>query len=347
MLLLQVLDLEDATDVKDDDLSSIKWKWLPRLKFLSLRGCGHVSCLPSSLFGLEHLETLDVKGTSITKLPRGINKLQKLQYLRAGRAIPLDDGDGISTEGSYNAGVAVPFGIGKLTDLHTIGVVNVGAAGGKAVLKNLRDYHGVRKLGVSGINPGNMRLLSLPYSELSSLSVRLEGDNEDYSGLLHGINPSYLRSLKLYGPMCKFPAECIKKFNNLRKLTLQMSMLAPDDMEVISGLGDLSVLHLFFNQFQGGKLSFKSMKLKVLELACKPPLHVMFEEGMLLLLEVLKVHCFSGTQISGLENLFSISEVCLKGSCDETLETELRRQIDNHRGKPAPFWRVERGSTSS
>ncbi|VAH54981.1 unnamed protein product [Triticum turgidum subsp. durum] len=338
MVLLQVLDLEDAVELTDDELSSIKWKWLPRLKFLSLRGCQLVSCLPSSLFGLEHLETLDVKGTSIAELPRGINKLQKLQCLRVGRAIPLDDGQGISTERSYNYGVVVPLGIvGKLKDLHTIGVVNVGAAGGKAVLKNLRDYTGLRKLGVSGINPGNMRWLSLPDGKLSSLSVRFEGDIEDYSGLLHDVRYNdHLSSLKLYGPMRKFPAECIKKFENLRKLTLEMCMLAAKDMKVIRHLHELSVLRLFFNQFQGDKLNFKLMSpLKVLEVACKSRLHVTFKKGWMDELEVLKVDCSSGTQISDLENLSSINQVCLRGSFDEILEEEVRRQIGNLPGAPA------------
>ncbi|KAF7099507.1 hypothetical protein CFC21_101133 [Triticum aestivum] len=83
MRLLRVLDLENTSDLTDDDINKID-KLPPRLKFLSLRGCTNVSRLPILLGGLRQLQTLDVRYTSIVTLPPFIIKLQKLQYIRAG-----------------------------------------------------------------------------------------------------------------------------------------------------------------------------------------------------------------------------------------------------------------------
>jgi hypothetical protein len=167
--------------------------------------------------------------------------------------------------------------------------------------------------------------------------VKFEGVNIDYCDMLfRPINR--LQSFKLYGHVVKLPLKCIKGLTYLRKLTLQIDMLAQTDMEVIIGLQTLTVLRLFFNEFLDNELQFgpEPSQLIELEISCKSKLHVMFGiQEAVENLEVVKLHCYSGTpmQISGLSNLERIREVSVKGSRDRTLERNLQCQIDNYQQK--------------
>lgn len=92
IIQIDAIDLEDTqSGVTDDDFEHIG-KLLPRLKFLSLRGCKGITHLPDSVGGLRQLETLDVKHTKIVTMPRAIIKLVKLQYVHADPVIS-DEGD--------------------------------------------------------------------------------------------------------------------------------------------------------------------------------------------------------------------------------------------------------------
>uniref|UniRef100_A0ACD5T883 Uncharacterized protein n=2 Tax=Avena sativa TaxID=4498 RepID=A0ACD5T883_AVESA len=81
MRFLRVLDLEDTTKLRDHHLDRVVK--LHHLKYLSLRGCFNIFCLPNSLGNLRHLQTLDVRGTRIFELPTTITNLGKLQNLCA------------------------------------------------------------------------------------------------------------------------------------------------------------------------------------------------------------------------------------------------------------------------
>ncbi|CAO2144723.1 unnamed protein product, partial [Urochloa humidicola] len=162
MRVLRVLDLED-TNVTDGDIAQVV-KQLPRLKFLGLRRCIKISCLPDSLGDLSQLQTLDIRHTSVIKLPKSISKLQKLQYIRAATKVALMDEESSTpwrrSHGHVDAcdGIMVPRGIGALMALHTLGVVNVSTKGGnKAILNELKNLTQLKKLGVSGINQSNIK----------------------------------------------------------------------------------------------------------------------------------------------------------------------------------------------
>ncbi|CAL4905096.1 unnamed protein product [Urochloa decumbens] len=83
MRFLRVLDLEDTADLANHCLADIGK--LVHLRYLSLRGCDGIFCLPDSVGNLSQLEVLDIKWTEIQVLPKTIVRLRMLRYIHAGR----------------------------------------------------------------------------------------------------------------------------------------------------------------------------------------------------------------------------------------------------------------------
>ncbi|XP_037416155.1 disease resistance protein Pik-2-like [Triticum dicoccoides] len=81
MRLLRVLDLEGKWDLVDHHLKHIGK--LIHLRYLSIRGHAEIFHLPNSLGNLKQLQTLDISGTGIIKLPRTIIKLVNMQHILA------------------------------------------------------------------------------------------------------------------------------------------------------------------------------------------------------------------------------------------------------------------------
>ncbi|VAI79967.1 unnamed protein product [Triticum turgidum subsp. durum] len=352
MRLLRVLDLEDALGVKDEDLDKMV-KRLRRLKFLSVRGCGEIFHLPSSLGDLRQLQTLDVRHTSIRKLPASITRLQKLQYIRAGTTVRASAPPASSSRlpkfhrrrGLF--GIKVPKGIGKLTALHTLGVVDVGASGGKAVVEELRKLTQLRKLGVSGITRHNSKDFFSATSglvHLESLLVRLGKDSQ---GCLDEITLPWenLRSLTLHGLQDKLPPS--ENLSKLMKLDLEMDALKEDDVEFLgNNLPELCILRLRVGQLQDGKLHFHAKmygeelvtfkKVKILEIASgASELHVTFGSRSMKSVELLKIDCSSASyHLTGLNFLSELKEVLLQGTNDEAIKSNLETQLANHPKAP-------------
>ncbi|TKW02978.1 hypothetical protein SEVIR_7G044200v4 [Setaria viridis] len=392
MRLLRVLDLEDTSGVTDDDLGHIA-KLLPRLKFLSLRGCREITYLPNSLGGLRQLQTLDVKHTSIVTLPPVITKLEKLQYINAGTTEPIDDltspaeaasgslpaaGEVVGTstpppwssraqnfvsgclsnnlnrskQQAHDSSVKVPAGIGRLTMLQTLGVVNVGGAGRKAISNELKMLTQLRKLGVSGINQGNYQKLFSAISDhahLVSLSVRLDKDKEGAFCCLDGISkpPKTLKSLKLYGHVHKLP-DWMRQLDNLSKVDLEITILTQKDTRFYEQFpsqsihGRVSVKPIQVSQVHFGVPEDPpcrpwTKQFRIFKIDCTTRLQANFGEDYITSsVQLLVVHCSSGSslQISGLEHLLVLKEVWLKGSYSYELWQQLKQQLSEHPKKP-------------
>ncbi|TVU20862.1 hypothetical protein EJB05_30463, partial [Eragrostis curvula] len=318
MKLLRVLDLEDAYGVTDDDVDKMV-KLLHRLKFLSLRRCNNIRRLPSSLGDLRQLQSLDVRHTSIVTLPVSITKLQQLQYIRAGRATNIKAEEpsmqclSVPCRNGHQGGVKMPRGTEKLTALHTLGVVNIGASGGKDLLKELKELTQLRKLGVSGINKKNSKNFFSEISglgHLESLFVHLDKGNGD---CLDGMSLSMknLQSLKLYGSLQKLP-EGIRQLSMITKLDVEMVKLQPSDIVLLGTLPELSILRL--KLVEGGHLKFCVIvnnvesssfeKVSDLVITCSSSLHVTFGLHTMKKLELLRTVCCAGSsvELSGIEN---------------------------------------------
>ncbi|VAI53804.1 unnamed protein product [Triticum turgidum subsp. durum] len=427
MKRLRVLDLEDMIAVTNDDIEQIFVKLL-RLKFISLRGCKKISHLPDTLGGLRQLQTLDVRFTAIVMLPSAIIKLQKLQYICAGRdqdwtSASLEDGDGLTSQlptatspeiegrdssmsagqpavktspengisvspaqaatipkakfpprlpkfppvtwslcGSerkkeaqhHSAGVEVPVGIEKLPDLHTVGVVNVNAAGGEAFLKKLKIQKQLFKLRVCGINKKNWRLLCSAISEhgnLKSLSVRFDDDCID-----DRFNPpKTLKSLKLYGPIRKLPVT-IKALVNLKKLDLEMTIARADDIHLFlkEKLPRQDILNrLCIKVQEDHELDFDSSQFdyfdqddndyfhpRVLKMDCSSKITVIFRCSTFVDVKVLFIQCSKGSSFRvsgkyGLSPLEHLKTVWLKGSYSDEQQEHLKELVGRHYCKTA------------
>jgi Leucine-rich repeat (LRR) protein len=357
MRLLRVLDLEDTSGVKDEDLKTMVQRLL-RLKFLSLRGCKDIFRLPNSLGDLRQLQTLDVRHTPIVKLPASISKLKKLQYIRAGTKAPASTPPASSSRLSEFikhrglVGVKVPRGIGELTALHTLGVVNVDASGGKAIVEELKKLTQLRKLGVSGINRHNINEFFSETSclvHLESLLVQLDEDNQ--SCLEHISLPwENIQSLTLYGLQDMLPLR--SPLRKLSKLDLEMDNLQSIGMEFLAKLPELCILHLRVKQLEDGKLHFCANmngleldtfeKVKILEVTCRSSrLHVIFGSKSMKKLELLKIDCSSASyQLTGLNDLSGLKEILLKGTNDTTTKTNFERELISHPNKPRPTVRL-------
>lgn len=386
MKLLRVLDLEDASSgVTDGDVAQMV-KLLPRLKFLSLRRCRQVTNLPDSIGDrLKQLQTLDIRETSVTKLPKSIINLDKLQYIRAGTitghhyqatetteaaenlqaqsesAAPvkmkrlcatlescclskasrhrrLDDNCG----SYYHSGVKVPRGIWKLFDLHTLGVVDVGATGGgDAIVEELKKLTQLHKLGVCSINRNNIRrffsaISGLAHLESLSMGLQLdEDDDEDEAGWLDDISslPVKLRSLKLYGLVRKIPV-WTKELKELRKLSLQMTMLPQEGIDDLPcSLDHLQNIRLFLSELHDGELHFgrrRQIFLGLLDISFSPRVQAKITFHDDCYLKVLRIRCcgVSSLQFSGLQSLRALEEVWLRSPYNDGLKQHLDQELD-------------------
>ncbi|CAL4991688.1 unnamed protein product [Urochloa decumbens] len=443
MRLLRVLDLEDGSSgLTNGDIDKIV-ELLPCLKFLSLRRCRKITHLPDSLGDLKQLQTLDIRETSVTKLPKSIITLEKLQYLRAGSTINMDNDAGMVQDspppaeagnppssdtvngmieihptssappeaenssdtvngmieksptlsppaantrpgatlvlnwlsklfiqnrldddghGSHN-GVKLPRGIGNLSNMHTLGVVNISPADNEGILDELKNLTQLHKLGVSGINKNNADKLFSAISHLihlKSLSLHLQRQLNEAS-CLEGISEETIKrlwggSLKiyLYKDDCKLPT-WTRNFYGHRKLSLHKTKLTQEDMFLLPSLRTGN-LRLFLSEFQDGMLHFDrrcSVDVGHLDISCnssRSDAKITFSGSMHV--TVLRIRCprVSSLQISGLWHLDGLKEVWLCGPCDNDHKEHYWNERDMchvAEGKSKPVLRLEKPGSSS
>ncbi|KAM0856707.1 hypothetical protein ACQ4PT_048944 [Festuca glaucescens] len=243
-------------------------------------------------------------------------------------------------------GVVVPTGIRKLTALHTLGIVNVAASGGKTMVKALKKLTQLHKLGVSGINRKNIKDFSSAIKDhvnLESLSVHLDKDNQS---CLDGIALPLgkLRSLKLYGLNESLP-QGSDQLIMLRKLDLEMNTLSQSDIKLLGELPKLCILRLsvkqpslnFISKLDASELSSYE-KVKILEISCSSSLlSLEFGAKSMKTLELLKLDCSRGTPYdftTSMDFLSELKEVSLIGIHGETFKTNLANKLRDYTKKP-------------
>ena len=301
MQLLRVLDLEDTSNLKNDDLKHLGE--LHHLRYLCLRGTD-ISKLPSSLQNLRYLETLDIQDTHVRELPSGVAKLEKLRYLLSGVSFTKEllQKMGESGKVSYktslfrNIGaclccrssecckvfnvdqfsVRAPEGIEKLKNLHMLGLVNVGKGNGVVGrLKNLTNLTNLRRLGVTGLSEREGQELCESIGELKRLQcLEVRSDSLKFLTRMDQEAPNpfrlprHLVSLRLCGDLSSMP-RWISSLKDLAKVKLLGTRLKQEDIEHLQNLCNLELLGLWENSYIDMSLHFFSStfpKLKFLDI---------------------------------------------------------------------------------
>jgi len=219
--ILQVLDLEGCIDLGTGQLSMICKMCL--LKYLSLRGT-YIKALPPRICRLQCLEMLDIRETNVSRLPRNAGSLKQMVHLLGG---------------DKSRGLALKFtrAITKMSKLQTLSGIMV-PRGSTAGLEGMGNLTNLNKLSIyMETRPGFLSNCS----SLTSLSI-----DDGFTGCLDaldGMPASFynLHILKLSGKLCRVP-HWIKYMQCLEELTLSLTSLKTDCLELLSNLPTLSFL---------------------------------------------------------------------------------------------------------
>jgi Leucine-rich repeat (LRR) protein len=367
--LLRVLDLEDTTNVKNEDLRHIGD--LPHLRYLSLRGT-RISRLPASLQNLRCLETLDIQGTQVTRLPHGIFKLEKLRYLLTGVKFSRDllqkvaqlDMDkkkymmGNMTSllscnciqyrrasNMYQLSIKAPKGIDKLTDLHMLGAFNVGQ--GHGVARRLEQLTDLQRLGVTvtGLSEKGRQELCESMGKLGRLQkLEVRSRSLEFLAKMDATTTKHLSSLKLLGDLSLFPITWITSLNDLSKVKLLGTNLEQGHVDILGGLRSVAYLGLWEKSYKADSLIFntgKFPKLKFLDIDGLENIEkVTIKKGAMSELEQLWVNnckelCDNSDGLSGVPDLDNLDELLLKKCGEkENLTKILQGQVSQHDKRP-------------
>ncbi|RLM68914.1 hypothetical protein C2845_PM17G07030 [Panicum miliaceum] len=337
--VLRVLCLKDVSSkiIHPKDLGS-----LHQLRYLELGG----EVEPGLLEGigkLKLLKTLDLWGESIKALPTSIVQLQGLEHL-------LMDG---------NVGLKLPDGIGNLTSLQELSVLDVKKS--PNTLAELGKLAELRTLSIKGLNGmesymktflqslsnlGNLRTLeffeffgSVGPTSLDSMSDQWRGpvhqQSFDGNRLTLSVLPRWFSSL-----------------SELSCLSIWVNVLRQVDLQL---LGALPVLRFLKLQVEpngmteeqlaiGSDQPFRS--LAEFEFRHCSRCWLVFGQGAMPKLQRLKLYFEArkregGGIDVGLENLTSLKHVTVKIDCDgarvrevEDVETRIRDEVDNNQNHP-------------
>ncbi|XP_037423686.1 disease resistance protein RPM1-like [Triticum dicoccoides] len=376
--MLRALDLENSQfEVTQKDISNIGL--LCHLKYVNLsnpQGCSYIYKIPRSIGQLQGLRTLNIRNSYITELPTEISKLKSLHSLRCTRNISCErfDLEGLeecllqslclpmmftplvdpseraelvadlhmtwSSRWSESYGVKVPKGIGKLKELQTLEVVDIGRTGCKTI-KELGELVQLRKLSMvtEGATKRKCKVLCVSITKLTSLrSLEVDGSLK----WLHVVScpPPQLRTLKLGGCLGDIPG-WFGNLMHLVKLYLWDSKLKEEgkNMEILGLLPSLMKLRLGLDSYIGEKLAFKTgafANLKKLDTSVTAKLREMkFEDGTSPKLQIICIgECYLTSGVIGINHLPRLKEISLGNEAHVAKLAMLQSEVEAHPNSP-------------
>ncbi|XP_073012572.1 disease resistance protein RPM1-like [Typha latifolia] len=322
------------------DLTGLPIETLPdsigdlfNLRYLGLRCCSNVKSLPKSIGKLSYLQTLDLFGTGIRKLPACIVKCNKLRHLYATQEIDTNWELFI-----HGLGVEAPGDVWKLKDLQTFEAVE---ANGELVGK-LARLSQLRTLWIYKLQRTHCAKLCESLSQMNLLSyLFLFASNEHEILELDNLNTASptLHRLVLKGrlsngtfnsPLFNGQNNCSLQYINLSWCQLTQLEENQDLIRVLSKLPNLKEL-ILQNVYVGEQdLQFPAGGFALLEcltLRTMPKIaQLRIEGGAMTSLKRLELDGLQGLRGSpaGIESLQSLKELHLYDvNCCE----EIRRRF--------------------
>ncbi|CAO2149861.1 unnamed protein product [Urochloa humidicola] len=323
-----------------------------QLKYLSLRSTD-IKKLPSEIAKLQYLETLDIRETNVTELPSSIGRLQKMVHLLGGNK-------------STHLALRFTEEIAKMTALQTLSGIEI-SRGSSPDLGSMHNLTKLKKLSIYNLR--DLHANSNKYDEilpaieyLSGYYLKSLAIDDGFTGFLNSMDelsspPKYLLSLDLSGKLLCVP-RWIKELETLEKLTLSLTSLQTDSLQILSQLSKLFSLTFSINakgqdssvveilqrntMDSGGKIfvpanGFASLKLLRLSAPVIPLLS--FLEGAMPELQRLELQFRISEGAYGLEYLKSLQQVHLRVSQQAAEATkmkvsDIRSSVSMHKKKP-------------
>lgn len=235
-----MLDLEGWKGLKEKHPDDI-CKMLV-LKYLSLRRT-EIAKIPSKIGKLVYLETLDIRETNVGELPKSVGQLKRISSILGGNKNPRK---GVRWPQETRKGAS-------LQEKH------------KDTLKSLRILSGIEIVGESTAVEGLHQLTGLRKLVIYKLSIPKDGQaftelqsaieylgscglqtlaiNDEGSDFINSLDsmsapPIYLVALELSGKLER-PPRWITKLHSLNKLSLSMTVLQTDTLELLRSLPSL------------------------------------------------------------------------------------------------------------
>uniref|UniRef100_A0A0D9V083 NB-ARC domain-containing protein n=1 Tax=Leersia perrieri TaxID=77586 RepID=A0A0D9V083_9ORYZ len=275
---------------ESDDLEAISK--LFQLRYLKI-GAKLMWKMPKQIGALQNLETLEIDGHIYGDLPKDLCELPSLLHLIGS--------------------IKLPVGIGKLTTLRTLKVLNVDHKGSIESIKDLGKLTNLREIEIyyseiqsdmaddmlsSFCKLGTCNLRSLVFLPSSGTDHRMSNFLTEPPRLvprdmLRDWTPSPRHLHRLHVLSCPFSTipEWIKQLDKLRSLEISVQVLSPDGINALGNLPSLLHLRLHVEDNVDGGIAVIHPafgQLRKLWFNCRAPCLV-FEQGAMPRLESLYV----------------------------------------------------------
>ncbi|KAE9450214.1 hypothetical protein C3L33_17873, partial [Rhododendron williamsianum] len=260
---------------------------------------------------VSYLETLDLKHTRVTTLPKGIFQLCNLRHLLIYwyRLMKYATWD-------FVIGVKIASGISGLTNLQKLSLIKSDKH--HEIVKELGALTQLRKLGLVDLKREGGKYLCASVEKMKHLStLDVSSTNVDEFLDLDYMQspPPHLQRLYLKGLLRQFPG-WISKLDNLFRIRLKWSRLQNSPLHALQELPNLLELEMV-DAFTGDELVFEAggfKKLKILHIKQFEQLNtVVVEQGAMPMLQKLSLwKCMKLEMLPlGIDKLTQIEELLL------------------------------------